>query len=169
MTDEMRGEKETYADILLITDGEDHDSYPIHAARSAASFNVGIYTIGLGDENGAPIPLQDEHGQSTFLKDRDGNVVMSRLDSGTLVEMTNMGRGSFLPVGTKNFSLREFYDNTIARDTRHEVIEKQVFWTEIYQPFLLAGLLFYVFHLLLNDRPRQGQLWAPKETEAQVS
>ena len=90
MTDEMRGQKEMYADILLITDGEDHNSYPIHAARSAAALNIGIYSGGLGDEKGTPIPIQDENGRSTFLKDRDGNVVMSRLDAATLIEMTNM-------------------------------------------------------------------------------
>ena len=158
MEDEMRGRKETYADILLITDGEDHNSYPIHASKRAAQFNVGLYSVGLGDEDGSPIPI-DDGGKTEFLKNREGEVVISRLDAKTLIEMTNNApRGAFLPVGTQNFDLSEFYSESIAKDSRREIVEKQVFWTEIYQPFLFAGIFFYLLHLLLQERPRTGQL-----------
>src|SRR2546422_1300002 len=55
LEEERKGEKQTFADILLITDGEDMDSYPVHAARKAADLNVGIYAVGLGSEEGSPI------------------------------------------------------------------------------------------------------------------
>ena len=159
MADEMRGEKTSYADILLITDGEDHKSYPVKAAQQATGLNVGIYTVGLGSEEGSTIPIQGRDGQIEFLKDRDGRLVKSTLDSKTLLEMTNMApRGAYLPVGTQNFDLRDFYDRTIAQDARRDVFEKRVFWTEIFQPFLLAGLFFYLLHLAVLERPKTGQL-----------
>ncbi len=159
LADEMRGQKESFADILLITDGEDHDSYPVKAAQQATRLNVGIYTVGLGSEEGSTIPIQGAGGRIEFLKDRDGQLVKSGLDSKTLLEMTNMApRGAYLPVGTQNFDLRDFYERTIAQDARRDVIEKRVFWTEIFQPFLLAGLLFYLLHIALLERPKVGQL-----------
>ena len=159
MADEMRGQKQSYADLLLVTDGEDHESYPIRAAQQAARLNVGIYTVGLGSEEGSTIPIKGTGGRIEFLKNRDGQVVKSTLDSKTLLEMTNTApRGAYLPVGTQNFNLRDFFDRTIAQDARRDVAEKRVFWTEIFQPFLLAGLFFYLLHIALAERPRTGQL-----------
>ena len=66
--------------IILITDGEDHESGPLDAARQAASENIKIYPIGMGSDGGAPIPL----AEGGFVKDRSGQMVMSRLDEGTL-------------------------------------------------------------------------------------
>lgn len=159
MADEMRGEKTSYADVLLITDGEDHDSFPVKAAQRATQLNVGIYTVGLGSEEGSTIPIEGRDGRIEYLKDRDGQLVKSVLDSKTLLEMTNMApRGAYLPVGTQNFDLRDFYDRTIAQDSRRDVIEKRVFWTEIFQPFLLAGLFFYLLYIAVVERSKTGQL-----------
>ncbi|MHC4391762.1 MAG: VWA domain-containing protein, partial [Planctomycetota bacterium] len=49
---------ERFADILLITDGEDQESYPVYAARSCRSLGVGLYVIGLGSEEGHSIPIE---------------------------------------------------------------------------------------------------------------
>ena len=37
-----------YKDIILITDGEDHESFPLEAAQAAAAQQVSMYVIGLG-------------------------------------------------------------------------------------------------------------------------
>jgi Ca-activated chloride channel family protein len=159
MEDELRGKKETFADILLITDGEDMDSYPVEAAKQAARVDVGIYAVGLGSEQGSPIPVRGEGGAVEYLRKPDGEVVSSRLDSRTLHEMVNMApRGQYLPVGTLNLDLVDFYEGTLDKESGREVVEEQVFWTEIFQPFLLAGLVFYLAHLLLPERPRRGRL-----------
>ena len=52
----------------------------------------------------------------------------------------------------------EFFDKTIAQESGREIAEEQVFWTEIFQPFLLAGLLLYLAYLLVPERPSQGRL-----------
>jgi Ca-activated chloride channel family protein len=164
LEEELRGKKETFADILLITDGEDMDSYPVEAAKQAARVDVGIYAVGLGSEQGSPIPVRGEGGAVEYLRDPDGEVVRSRLDSKTLHEMVNMApRGQYLPVGTQNFDLVDFYENTLDRESGREVVEEQVFWTEVYQPFLFAGIALYMAHLLLPERPRRGRLAIEEE------
>ena len=162
MDEEMRGEKQVYGDILLITDGEDHESYPVHAARRAALFNVGIYAIGLGSETGTRIPVKGKSGRSEFLR-YEGEFVESKLDSQTLDEMVMAApRGRYLPVKTLNFDLVEFFTNTIARDSGRDVFDEQVIWTEIFQPFLITGLVLYLIYLLLPERPARGQLTTPE-------
>jgi Ca-activated chloride channel family protein len=157
--EETRGKKETYADVLLITDGEDQDSYPVHAARRAADLDVGIYAVGLGSEEGSSIPVTGEGGRVEFLRSRAGEVHRSKLDSKTLQQMVDAApRGRYLPAGTNNFDLVDFYQQTIAEEGGREVIEEQVFWTEIFQPFLLAGLALYLIHLVFPERPRRGAL-----------
>src|SRR5262249_14480030 len=45
--------------VVLITDGEDHDSYPLEAAKTAKGEGVKIIAVGLGSEEGSPITLTD--------------------------------------------------------------------------------------------------------------
>lgn len=156
---EAGAEKRSYVDLLLITDGEDHDPYSIEAAKSAARLDVGIYAIGLGSEEGAPIRIPAKGGGTEYLRDRQGNVVSSRLDSRLLEDIVNTAaRGRYLPAGTFHFDLVDFFEKTIARESGREIVDEQVTWTEIFQPFLLAGLVLYLSFLALPERPRRGQL-----------
>lgn len=140
------------ADILLITDGEDHDSYPLHAAEQVRDAGVGLFIVGLGSEEGTPIPIRADDGTVAPLK-YEGKVVLSRLDSETLREMLlKVPRGSYTPAGTQGFDLVSIHEGAISRGEKAEIIEEDVTWTEIFQPFLLAGLFFYFLSLVLPER-----------------
>jgi Ca-activated chloride channel family protein len=157
--EELEGKKESHADIILITDGEDLGSHPEYAARAAAANDVGIYAVGIGSEDGKEIAVQGEGGRVEILKGRDGEIVRSRLDSKTLQAMVNMcPRGQYLPAGTNDPDLVGFYENTIGREEGRSVTDEQVAWTEIFQPFLLAAIGLYVAHLAFSERPRHGRL-----------
>jgi Ca-activated chloride channel family protein len=125
-----------FADILLITDGEDHDSYPVYAARSAGALGVGIYAIGLGSPDGHTIPLDDGN-----LLVQDGQPVVTKLDTTTLLEMVRTaGRGRVLPVGTDNFDLVDFWRQHVRDQPGRDLEEERLVWTEVFQPFVLTGL-----------------------------
>ncbi|MCK5513335.1 MAG: VWA domain-containing protein, partial [Deltaproteobacteria bacterium] len=68
--------------LIIITDGEDHEGEPIDAAKEAKKEGIKIFTIGVGREGGAPIPLKD--GSGGFKKDRKGDMVITHLDEITL-------------------------------------------------------------------------------------
>ena len=99
-----------YKDVILITDGEDHDSFPVEAAEAAGERGVRLIAIGLGDENeGRRIPVTDENGRKTFLK-HNGQEVWSQLDADTLRKMVNATDGGrYLNVATGTFDLGEIY------------------------------------------------------------
>ncbi|MBN1219823.1 MAG: VWA domain-containing protein [Anaerolineae bacterium] len=88
-------ERATQKVIILLTDGEDHEGDVMAAAEEAAEQGMLIYTIGFGSPNGEPIPIyggQDE--LIGYKKDRQGEVVLTKLDETTLqqIALTTNGR-----------------------------------------------------------------------------
>jgi Ca-activated chloride channel family protein len=98
--------------ILLVTDGEDHESNPLDAAKVALDAGIRIVAIGFGDEKGSDIVLKDaETGARKVLTDRSGNVVKSRLDGETLRKIALGTEGAYVPAGTAALDLE-----SIVRD-----------------------------------------------------
>ena len=81
--------------LVVMTDGEDHGSDPVGAAREAAEAGIRIYTVGFGSTAGVPIPLSGDE-RSGYKKDRGGQVVLSRLDEATLVDIADATGGRYL-------------------------------------------------------------------------
>jgi len=105
-----------YKDVILITDGEDHDSFPVQAAEKAAEEGVRIIAIGLGDDaTGSRIPITGPSGERTFLM-YQGQEVWSKLDSDTLREVayaTDGGKYLSVAPGT-TMDLGRIYEDLIA-------------------------------------------------------
>ncbi|MDR2345391.1 MAG: VWA domain-containing protein [Planctomycetaceae bacterium] len=133
--------------IVLITDGEDHESMPIEAAKDAAAKNVKIIAVGLGDNiDGGRIPIRDEKGNLTFLK-YNGQEIWSKVDDKTLREIAEITNGTYVPAGTKLFDLGQIYSQNIANLSKGEFqIEQQKKYHKQFQVFLIiAILLLFVF------------------------
>lgn len=148
-----------YKDVVLITDGEDHDSFPVEAAEAAGEKGVRLIAIGLGDENeGRRIPVTDENGRRTFLK-HDGQEVWSRLDADTLRKMVNVTDGGrYLNVATGTFDLGEIYLQLVAsaekKDLESKTIER---YEERFQIFLALALACLSLEFVLSDRSRKKE------------
>lgn len=91
--------------VVLITDGEDHESYPLEAATAARDAGVKIVAIGLGAEEGTPLVIADpKTGVRTPIV-HDGQPVISRLDAETLRQMAVTTEGAYVPAGTSALDL----------------------------------------------------------------
>ncbi len=100
--------------VLLLTDGEDHESFPLEAAATAAERGVAIYAIGIGDPaEGGRIPIVESDGSRSFVT-FEGQDVVSRLDEATLRRMAEITGGGYVPAGTRTIPLDEIYENAIA-------------------------------------------------------
>ncbi len=87
--------------MLLITDGEDHDSYPLEALEAAIHAGIRVVAIGFGDEAGSEIVITDpDTGVRRTVLDADGIPVRSRLDGKLLREIALRTEGIYVPAGT---------------------------------------------------------------------
>jgi Ca-activated chloride channel family protein len=149
-------EEKKYKDIILITDGEDHDSFPVEAAEEAAQKGMRIIAIGLGDENeGRRIPLTDERGNRYYLT-YNGQEVWSRLDAATLRRMANATPGGkYLNVATGAIDLGDVYLKLIASEEKREIETKTMqLYEEKFQIFLAMALLMLVAETFVGERRR---------------
>ena len=149
-----------YKDVILITDGEDHDSFPIKAAEEAGRRGIRLIAIGLGDENtGRRIAITDAHGNKTFLK-YQGQEVWSKLDADTLRRMVNATPGGkYLNVATGTIDLGQVYRKLIAGAEKKTVASQTIKrYEEKFQIFLTLALVLLVIETFLSDRKRRSSL-----------
>lgn len=133
--------------IIVITDGENHEDDPVDAARQAAEMGIRIYTIGVGSLRGEPIPIDGD-----LMKDKDGNIVVTRLDEGTLQKVAEAGGGAYVHAGNEEFGL-----NPIINDLKNleaERFNSVVFeeYDEQYMYFFAVALVLLVIEMLIGQR-----------------
>ncbi len=145
-----------HKDIILITDGEDHDSFPREAAATAGRLGIRLIAIGIGDENqGRRIPVTDETGRQTFLT-YQGEEVWSRLDADTLRAMVNATPGGrYLNVATGTIDLGAVYQKLVASARKKELAAQTVKrYEEKFQIFVALAFAILCLELAMGDRRR---------------
>lgn len=137
--------------IIIITDGENHEDDAIGAASEAAKLGIVLHTVGMGLPQGAPIPVV-RGGQTDYRRDRDGNVVITRLDEVMLETIAASGNGIYLRASTANVGLEDLLDE-INKMQKTE-IESQVFseYDDLFQYFFAAGLIILLLEFLVMER-----------------
>jgi Ca-activated chloride channel family protein len=146
-----------FRDLILITDGEDHDSFPVEAAQKAAGEGIRIIAIGLGDEKeGSRIPITGPDGQKTFLK-YQGQEVWSKLDADTLRKVasaTDGGRYIGVEPGT-TLDLGDIYEKLVASAQKHQTESAMMTeYDEGFQIFLSAAVLLLICEVLISERKK---------------
>jgi Ca-activated chloride channel homolog len=126
--------------ILLITDGDDQQSYPLEAAAIAAERHVTIFTVGLGDANqGARIP---QSARDKSYLEYEGHQVWSKLDGSLLKEIALKTSGVYVPVETRAYDLGELYAKYLhGRRGGEGQARKRIRRADQFQLFLALALL----------------------------
>ena len=140
--------------IILITDGENHEDDPVAAAKQAAEMGIKVFTIGVGSPEGKPIPMNGE-----LLKDKDGEIVVSRLDEAVLQEIAAEGNGAYVRAGNSEFGLNPIIDD--LRKLEDEKYSSVVFeaYDEQFMYFFAIALVFFVLEMLVGDRRSKRHLF----------
>jgi Ca-activated chloride channel homolog len=149
--------------ILLITDGDDQQSYPREAAAVAAERHVTIFTVGLGDaDQGARIP----HGaESKSYVEYEGHQVWSKLDGALLKDIALKTSGIYVPVGTRAYDLGELYAKYLqGRRGSEAESTKRIRRADQFQIFLALALLALLADLFTRPYPM-----AARSSEAETA
>ena len=140
--------------VIVITDGENHEDDPVAAAKQAAELGVRVFAIGVGSPEGKPIPMDGE-----LLKDKDGNIVVTRLDEKVLHDVAQEGNGVYVRAGNSEFGLNPIIDE--IRKMEDEKYSSVVFeeFEEQFMYFLGIALVFFVIEMLIGDRKSKKHLF----------
>ena len=151
----MPKEKDRDQAIVLITDGEDHESYPLEAAKQAAQRGIKVFTVALGDSReGARIPVRDEAGRLHYMK-ADGAEHWSKVDEKLLKEIAMTTKAAYIPAGTRAYDLGQIYEDHLEGLTRGEFqVEKRKRFREQFQVFVCLGVLLLLVEMAVASYRR---------------
>lgn len=140
--------------IVIITDGENHEDDPVKAAEDAAGAGIKVYTVGVGSEEGQPIETDDG-----LMKDREGNIVVTKLDEQTLRSIAKAGNGAYVRASNEEFGLNPIIDD--IRRMEDEKLGSIVFeeYSEQHMYFFAAALLFFLLEALVGERRWKRKLF----------
>ncbi len=155
----FEGHEKKHRVLILITDGEDHKEKVMPQVEEAKKLGIVIFPIGIGHKDGAPIPITDENGHNTYVKDRDGKVVLSKLDPVLLQKIALLTGGKKGSIGTGNFPLEEIYQSEVSKMERKELeSQRQKRFENRFQWPLFFALICFVLEAILNER-KQVKSW----------
>jgi Ca-activated chloride channel family protein len=144
--------------IVLITDGEDHNSDPEGAAEEAAKQGVKIFTIGIGNPNGEPIPLTDENGNfSGYKKNKKGDVVMSKMDEALLSKIASVTNGAYYRAGSGFLDTSELMDRLNGMEKRQLTAKSNREYEDRFQIPLFIGLLLLIAEMLIPETKKNRE------------
>lgn len=146
--------------VLLISDGEDHEKGAEVAAKKLLDAGIRVFSMAFGTEAGGKVAIRDERGNLvSYLKDKSGQIVTSKVNGDFLRTLAEVGKGSFYHVtfgGNQMTSLVEDLD----------LLEKTEFDTTVatsyderFQYLLLPAILLALLELFLGSRVSGKEKW----------
>ena len=135
--------------IIVITDGENHEGGAVEAAKAAAEKGIQVSVLGVGMPEGAPIPVE---GTNDYRRDREGNVIVTRLNEGMCQEIAKDGKGIYVRVDNSN-SAQKAISQEISKMAKSDV-ESKIYtdFNEQFQAIAWIILLLLLAEMLILDR-----------------
>lgn len=141
--------------IVVITDGENHEDDAVGMAKNAREKGIYVHSIGIGLPQGSPIPLESVNNQKNYLKDAEGNVVISKLNEVLLQQIASAGNGIYIRASNTQIGLNTIFEEinkmnkTEYKAKRYSEYEDQFQW-----PIGLSILLLIIEILVLERRTK---------------
>lgn len=139
--------------IIVITDGENHEGGAEDAARAAAEKGQTVHVMGVGSSEGSPIP-GERSGE--FRKDKDGNVIVTRLNEQMCRDIASAGGGSYFYVDNSNSAekaLQKELDHLAKDDVETTVFTE---YDEQFQFIAWVILVLLVIELFVSESGHPG-------------
>lgn len=130
--------------IILISDGEFSDEYDRNIIGKIKQNDINFFTVGIGTDKGATI----KEG-NIYKKDRDGNIIITKLDNISLKKITSEAKGKYLEINNISGSLTELITeidqikSTFLNNQQINVSTNKYFYFLIIAVFLLGIDVFF--------------------------
>ena len=136
--------------IIVISDGENHEDDAIAKAKECQAKGIIVHTIGMGTPEGRPIPIVPNGNE--YLKDNQGNVVVTAINEQMLKEIAAAGNGMYVRASNSSAGLDILY-NEINKMNKTD-IESKIYtdYEEKFQIFIAIAILILVIELIIIER-----------------
>ena len=131
--------------IIIITDGENHEGGATEAAKAAAEKGMSVYVMGVGSLEGSPIPT----GSNDFRRDKEGNVIVTKLNEKMCQEIAAAGNGVYIRIDNTNNAqkiLQKEIDKLAKADIETAVYSE---YDEQFQAVAWIALVLLLLEMLL--------------------
>ena len=137
--------------LILITDGEDHEGSVNKAVQRAQKEGVKIFVIGIGRDEGVPVPDPVEGG---FKRNRSGEIVLSRINEPLLEKIAVDTGGAYVRSVLGDMDLQTLYLDQIQQSLEKKELKssRRKLWIERFQWWLFAGLLCLTGERLIREK-----------------
>jgi Ca-activated chloride channel homolog len=137
--------------MIIITDGENHEDDPVKNAEEASKAGIVIHTIGIGSTEGVPVPMLI-NGKKEYLKDRDGNTVITKLDEDILKKIAISASGSYVRASNSNIGLDEIFSE--IKKMKKQELESSMYteYNDQFQIFAAIALFILLVDFMVMDR-----------------
>ena len=137
--------------LIIITDGENHEDDPVKDAEDASKAGIVIHTIGIGSTDGVPIPVIN-NGRKDYLKDVDGNTVITKLDEEILKKIALSTNGNYVRASNSNIGLDEIYDQ--IKKMKKQDLESTMYteYNDQFQIFAAIALFLLIVDFIIMER-----------------
>lgn len=137
--------------MIIITDGENHEDDPVAKAEEASKAGVVIHTIGIGSAEGVPVPTT-QNSRKDYLKDADGNTVITRLDEEVLKKIAVSSGGTYVRASNTNIGLDEIFSQ--IRKMKTDELESTMYteYNDQFQIFTALAIILLITDFLIMER-----------------
>jgi Ca-activated chloride channel family protein len=137
--------------IVIITDGENHEDDALSSAKAALEEGAIVHTIGMGLPSGSPIPVL-RNGQTDYLKDRDGNVVVTKLNEQMLEQIAATGGGIYVRANNAQVGLNALFDEINKMEKQEMETRTYSEYDDQFQYFFAMGLFLLLLEFVILER-----------------
>ena len=127
--------------IIIITDGENHEGGATEAAKAAAEKGMSVYVMGVGSPEGSPIPT----GRNDFRRDKEGNVIVTKLNEKMCQEIAAAGNGVYIRIDNTN-NAQKILQKEIDKLAKADI--ETAVYSEYDEQFQAVAWIAFVFLLL---------------------
>ncbi|MDA3862875.1 MAG: VWA domain-containing protein [Deltaproteobacteria bacterium] len=151
---EVRDPKKERAQIvILLSDGEDLASAPLKIAKKMSDLGIRIYTVGIGSEDGALVPMLTENGNTTGYVKHGDNYITSKLDQKLLIDIAKTTSGKYFRATKKDFGTQKIL-KSIKKLKKSEGEKRKIKeYNEEFKWFLVPAFFLLLLEFgLLGDK-----------------
>lgn len=146
-------EEQTNRVLFIISDGEDHsEGTTLKAVDDAVEAGIQIFTIGVGKSKGAPIPIKRNGVVESLKKDRQGEVVITKLNEVVLQDIASEGNGEYINGTNTGDAVEQIKEILIQMDKTEFEAKQFAEYKDQFQWFLGVGLLFLFLDVFILDK-----------------